>query len=218
MKKTLIALLALAPVAFATTGEEFNQMIADSLSGYTGVNFRYAAKLNNIGNTNQGFITLTTLPGEGETAQTFYIVNQSHSYWGLANVSSNNFTQNSAYTLATDTVEGVTTYTYTSTENVLPFTWTRNADNTSSETRTVGAWIGVDISTDGTDSAITLSYAGTTNKIDTFILKGTVLDAHGVTFANNIGGVSDITIVPEPATATLSLLALAGLAARRRRK
>ena len=34
---------------------------------------------------------------------------------------------------------------------------------------------------------------------------------------SNAGTVS-ITLVPEPATATLSLLALAGLAARRRRK
>lgn len=217
MKKTLIALLALAPVAFATTGAEFNQMIADSLSGYTGVNFQYAAHLASIGNTNKGFVTLTTLPGEGETAQTFYIVNQSHSYWGLNDKSSNTLSGNGEWSLVTSTAGSVTTYTYTSTENVLPILWTQNATGTGSDTRTVGAWIGVDISTDGTDSAITLTYAGQADKIDTFILKGTVLDAHGITFANDIGSVTDITIVPEPATATLSLLALAGLAARRRR-
>ena len=58
-----------------------------------------------------------------------------------------------------------------------------------------------------------LNYTITTN----YVVQGLELDASKFNISNN--GISSVNVVvPEPATATLSLLALAGLAARRRRK
>ncbi|MBR3925228.1 MAG: PEP-CTERM sorting domain-containing protein [Akkermansia sp.] len=208
MKKTLIALMALAGVAAAETGAEFNTKLEQALNdaNYTlGDAFTIVTKLGGIGNMNKGFVTI---------ADNYYVVNQNHSYWGLNNSDSNNLTNNSAWTLS---VSG-NDYTYTSTEGTLPILWTQNAEGTGSAQRTVGSWIGVEISSDGTDSKVILSYAGA-DIVDTFILKGTALDASEISFADDISSVHSTTItVPEPTTATLSLLALAGLAARRRRK
>ena len=61
----------------------------------------------------------------------------------------------------------------------------------------------------------TINYSGVINNIT---LGG---DTNGYYKLNSVVhsiSMSSITVVPEPATATLSLLALAGLAARRRRK
>ncbi|MBR3902773.1 MAG: PEP-CTERM sorting domain-containing protein [Akkermansia sp.] len=217
MKKTLIALMALAGVAAATdlTGEKFNEALQQALAdaSYTlGNAFEITTQLSGIGNLNSGIVTL---------ADNYYIVNQSHSYWGLNSADSNNLTGNSAWTLeVTDN-----TYTYTSTEGELPILWTQNSTGTGSAMRTVGSALGVTIASDGTDSFITLTYTGS-DITDVFVLKGSVLDASEIAFKNNIGSVSSATLtlngqtyaIPEPATATLSLLALAGLAARRRRK
>lgn len=207
MKKTIIALIALTGVASAGTGAEFNEELQQALTeaSYTlGAPFSITAKLSSIQNHNKGFVTL---------ADNYYIVNQNHEYWGLNSSDSNNLTNNSAWTLA---VSG-NVYTYTSTDSTLPLLWVQNGTGTGSATRAVGAWIGVEIASDGTDSSVTLTYAGS-NITDVFILKGTVLDANKIAFKDDIGSVTDTRIVPEPTTATLSLLALAGLAARRRRK
>lgn len=48
-------------------------------------------------------------------------------------------------------------------------------------------------------------------------VKGIEMDAKDISFANNVTGRNVAFTVPEPTTATLSLLALAGLAARRRK-
>ncbi len=201
--------MALAGVAAAETGAEFNTKLEQALNdaNYTlGDAFTIVTKLGGIHNMNKGFVTL---------ADNYYIVNQSHAYWGLNNADSNNVTNNGAWTLSVNGND----YTYTSTEGTLPILWTQNAEGSGSAQRTVGSWIGVEISSDGTDSTVKLSYAGA-DIVDTFILKGTALDASEISFADDISDVQSatITVVPEPTTATLSLLALAGLAARRRRK
>lgn len=199
--------MALTGVASAGTGAEFNEELQQALTdaSYTlGAPFSITAELSSIQNQNKGFITL---------ADNYYIVNQIHSYWGLNNIDSNNLTNNGEWTLA---VSG-NVYTYTSTDNTLPILWAQNAEGTGAATRTVGSWIGVEIASDGTDSSVTLTYAGS-DITDVFILKGTALDASKIAFQDNIGSVTNTRIVPEPTTATLSLLALAGLAARRRRK
>ena len=209
MKKTLIALMALAGVAAAETGAELNTRLQQALNdaNYTlGDTFTIVTKMAGIGNLSKGIVTL---------ADDYYIVNQDHQYWGLNTQDNNTLTNNGAWTLS---VSG-NDYTYTSTEGTLPILWAQNAAGTGSATRTVGSWIGVEISSDGTDSTVKLSYAGA-NIVDKFILKGTALDASKISFKDDISDVQSatITVVPEPTTATLSLLALAGLAARRRRK
>ena len=211
MKKTLIALMALAGVAAAETGKDLNTKLEQALNeaNYTlGDAFTITTTLAGIGNLNTGIVAV---------ADNYYIVNQSHAYWGLNNTDSNNLTNNRAWTLSVS--EDGTDYTYTSTDGTLPIVWAQNQAGSDPAQRTVGAWIGVEISSDGTDSTVKLSYAGS-SIVDTFILKGTALDASEISFKENIGDVQSatITVVPEPTTATLSLLALAGLAARRRRK
>ncbi|MBR5875441.1 MAG: hypothetical protein IKZ10_01245 [Akkermansia sp.] len=216
MKKTITAFLALAGLAVAAesttpTGEDFNELVSLKLEevGYTkGDAFNISATLSGLGNANKGFITL---------ASNYYIVNQNHAYWGLNSVSSNNLTNNGQWTLS---VSG-NDYTYTSTSGKLPILWTQNDKGNGSATRNVGEKLTVSIASDGVDSTITLSYTSS-SIIDTFILKGTVLDASAIKFADDIESVTNASVtvkpLPEPTTATLSLLALAGLAARRRRR
>lgn len=88
-----------------------------------------------------------------------------------------------------------------------------------------------DLNVSGTIS-YTLTMNGGNMTVDAALSNGatwstTITGLEDVTF-NKLGfmtdgavgtaGVMNITVIPEPATATLSLLALAGLAARRRRK
>ena len=84
----------------------------------------------------------------------------------------------------------------------------------------------VTVGYDGADTSILLDFDGA-NEIDTLItLKGQEISASALQLGSHITGVSNASMtyagatyaVPEPATATLSLLALAGLCARHRRK
>ena len=220
MKKTLIALLAIAPFAYGMTGAELNTALQEKFVGYTyGDAFSITTQMASINNLNKGFVTLGT--SNGELGSAYYIVNQQHQYWGLNTADSNNLSGNNKWTLAVDG----NTYTYTSTQDQLPVLWTQNATGTGSATRSVGNHIGVAISSDGTNSTITLSYTGT-QIVDTFVLQGIALNANEISVMDNIGDVQSWSAsythtpdpVPEPATGTLSLLALAGLCARRRRK
>ncbi len=73
----------------------------------------------------------------------------------------------------------------------------------------------------GYSSAATISAGNTENSLTFYTTSSTNSDAGTVKYSNVsiTGSVAVVTAaVPEPATATLSLLALAGLAARRRRK
>ena len=84
------------------------------------------------------------------------------------------------------------------------------------------------ISTDGTDSTVFIDYDGANEYSTKLVMTGYVLNANKLVLSDDSYGLvfSDSTfvaggntyLIPEPATATLSLLALAGLAARRRRR
>ena len=215
MKKTLITLMALAGVAIANdTGTQFNTALTESitLSNYTfGDAFTIELELyvKNAMDSNTGFI---------QFASNGWIANQAHSYFGINTSDSNNITEVSgAYTKVIDG----NNYTYTAT-SISPL-WCQNTTLNGSESRG-SVWsnednLGVTIATDGVDSWITLTYDETSSIIDTWKFTGVVLNAKDIKLDTNLSVVSsNINLVPEPTTATLSLLALAGLAARRRRK
>ena len=221
MKKTLIALMAMAGVAMAGTGTEFNAELTDSITlnqyavgdAFT-VEFDLFVKDHMT--TNTGFV---------QFAQNGWIANQAHSYFGINTQDSNNITAG-AYSKE---ISG-NNYTYTATE-ISPL-WCQNANLDGSASRG-SLWsaednLSVTIATDGTDSWVTLSYGNTSSIVDTWKFTGVVLNANDIKLDSNLSVVSssitfvpavpETPAVPEPATATLSLLALAGLASRRRRK
>ena len=75
---------------------------------------------------------------------------------------------------------------------------------------------------DGSNSTLTGNWSPNSESVMIFKVEGTLTDANIVmaqaTTAKNGWQTLSYKVVPEPTTATLSLLALAGLAARRRRK
>jgi len=222
MKKTIIALMALTGVAMGadTTAADLQDLLTTELaeSGYTVEgNFSYTLSFTMTGDIpytgGNGKYTL-------KLADSYYLLSQAHQYWGLGAGQDGVTTDTSTYTFSKNTAG--TEYTYTSKEDSFIYTWTRNADNTDSSTRSLGnpAGVSVTLESDGTDSILTLSYNGSTIT-DKFVFKGTEFDlsAIGINPTPTLSSMSvSINSIPEPTTATLSLLALSGLAARRRRR
>lgn len=200
MKKTLAAALALASLALADTGADFNSALAAELqkANYnSGCSYSISATLSDIPG-NSGFITL----GEG-----YYLVNQWHRYWGLNMESSNEiFGTPEFYSMK---VTG-NTYTYTSKDKMLPVLWAQNAEGTGSGQRNAGAHVKVTIDCNGTDTTISLSY-GISEITDIFILKGTAIYAPSISIENKIK-VDDAQIKVNPGgMSLLTQLLLSGL-------
>ena len=206
--------LAGVGVTEAETGAKFNTTLAEciTLNDYvTGNAFSIEFELyvkNNM-DSNTGFV---------QFADNGWIANQAHSWFGINTSDTNDITEvDGVYSKAIDG----NNYTYTA--NAISPLWCQNSSLNGSESRG-SVWsnndnLGVIIATDGTDSWVTLSYGNTSSIVDTWKFTGVVFDANDVKLDANLSVVSsNINIVPEPTTATLSLLALAGLAARRRRK
>ena len=223
MKKTLIALMALAGSAFAVepitqalTFEDFNSTLTQistlNVTEYTlsltitGTDFDAWHNSKNI-----NILTLGDNRG---------IFTQSGQYIAVRNDN----TTDTGWTNPTKT-EG-TTFTWVSddAENLV-HTWVSRTPQgaTGGTPGAAGLSITLDVTKSG--STITLGMANDTTAIiqtayvvnlaDVSIIDGSASgNNQGVTGISN----ASITYVPEPATATLSLLALAGLAARRRRK
>ena len=235
MKKTLITLLALCGVAAAenyhgSLTTDLKKAITDS--GYTvGDDFTMSVQLQfwlSDAATRQTSLTL---------GDTFHIVAQKTGSWSKVYLgftpSSTNGTDPGAVNLTRDTSGN---YSFTATESATgPDGWITRAGNTVGGATQTWQFLG---------STLTLTYTAETqttvldfdfttivnddeNQIyrptdrDHLIVtvKGIEMDANDISFANNVTGRNvAFAVVPEPTTATLSLLALAGLAARRRRK
>lgn len=239
MKKTLITLLALSGIAMgaATTGSAVNTALKTAITDTPySVGSEFCLTLNITVNNNLGSNT-----GFIKFAESGWIVDQQRKYWGINTADSNLITEvTGKYTKTYD--DGAYTYTASSISPLWAQAMTEDAEGnvtvSSVDTRD-GLWtktIGVEIATDGTDSWVTLSYDTTTDipegTTDTWKFTGVVLDANDIKLDDGLD-VNSYTInipvtpvvppspgdaVPEPTTATLSLLALAGLAARRRRR
>ncbi len=198
MKKTIIALMALAGVAAATPAEDVTNAILGS--GYqAGDAFTLTFTIDST--SFNGYITAPVIT----LASGWNINSQAGTYLGFSDT--------------TDSVDGSLTTseaTYSSSnKNEVQGTisvgdkgWFYKVDGLNTLTFTI------------TES--TLSMTKGTTDVATLDIDGG-LTASNITIGSNITGISGLSFtttpaVPEPTTATLSLLALAGLAARRRRK
>lgn len=219
MKKTLILLAAaLCSVASAMTAEEFNTMFPTLYTdgGYTaGDPFEAVVELSGI-NANGAFMSF---------GSNFYLVTQNYGsglrYIGINNQANNDLSKtNVSVSIDSETVGDITlrTYNYISNQDTIPTIWFQNGEATNSEPRNLST-ITVTVASDGIDSFLDVNYATSpySNWTDHVVLKGTVLRATDVQIENSLVSATLISATPEPATATLSLLALAGLAARRKR-
>ena len=234
MKKTLIALMALAGVAMgAPTAQQFKNSMQDAitLSGYqAGVAFSLSFTIADSSAIDPKY-SATML----ELASGWGIFTQGGAYIAMENTAVNDRGWVSPTERDTDTK----TFTWTSTDATLLDSWVSLQPNGSTGGQPGIANLGVDINVTSAGSVITLTMAsGVTAIIETaYVIKandiqyGSSLLSQAYGNVDNVkqifnmadggtvtmGGVS-YAIIPEPATATLSLLALAGLAARRRRK
>ena len=232
MKKTLIALMALAGVAMAapndlgiTTGANFyagdyaftfkvaeNQLSADDTSDVLGLyygSFDSAAYCSNgfvlNYNVESGAITLSVGRGSMGTVGT---------------AQNPSITESTTFSINGDGVSGGTfdtTLVVGQTYTVINVMGT--GDNTSNVSLYAGS---LNYNTDGwyswtevDGSAVQVPAVA----LATVSYKGNMNGGNAGTTMVSVGNSAyDIQVIPEPATATLSLLALAGLAARRRRK
>ena len=237
MKKTLITLLALCGVAAAenyhgTLNTDLTEAITSS--GYTvGDDFTMSVQLQfwlSDAHVRQTSLTL---------GDTFHIVAQKMGSWSNVYLgftpSSTNGTDPGNVNLTRSTSGKIDSYSFTATESVTgPDGWITRAGNTVGGATQTWQFLG---------STLTLTYTAETQTTvldfdfttivddaqngiarptdrDHLIVtvKGIEMDANDISFADNVTGRNVAFTVPEPTTATLSLLALAGLAVRRRRK
>ena len=217
MKKTLILLGALAGVAGAatkTTSVDFSNF-ATTLSGiqtqYTPTEFTLA-------------LTFGTNTFDGYTSDYILtLANSDTTSWGL-------FSQAGTYVGTKLSSAGLSWVAPTSTDGTTR-TWNVSADaisdlpsywisyNTTGGQASPGvSGAAVTVAVTEAGSTVTLNFTnGTTSVISTDY----ALSLGEIALGSHITGISNGTLTyktPEPATATLSLLALAGLAARRRRR
>ena len=237
MKKTLITLLALAGVAAA---EDYHGSLNTDLtkaitsSGYTvGDDFTMSVQLQywlSNAATRQTSLTL---------GDTFHIVAQKTGSWSNVYLgftpSSTNGTDPGAINLTRSKSGKIDSYSFTATESVTgPDGWiTRAGDTVAGGTQTwqfLGSTLTLTYTAETQTTVLDFDFTTIVDDAQNGIyrptdrdhlivtVKGIEMDANDISFANNVTGRNVAFTVPEPTTATLSLLALAGLAARRRRK
>ena len=220
MKKTLIALMALAssalaldPVTQTLTFEDFNTTLTQ-ISTWKATEYTLTLTIDSTDYDNYGSGFMVKL------ADNWGVFTQAAQYIAMDNTDTND----RAWVNATTVSEDKTVYTWTAADEAKLDSWvSKNTDGGNANPGVNGMTVTLDVTKTG--STITLGMInGTTSIIETGyivnladvkLVDGTASgDNQGVTAISN----ASITYIPEPATATLSLLALAGLAARRRRK
>ena len=221
MKKTLItALLTLSGImfgasAYGMTATEAQKALTDAIdeSGYTlGDSYSFSVEITDISNGLPQVITL----GTGA-----YLKTQYGDYLGLGY---NNTDPSNWATVDTNGGIDTTAKTITMTMQAPGAAWFSyglNSDGTTSKGayNLDGSTLNIDFDSKSTTTTISLTRADSVK--DILVVKGFNLNAKDIVINdspafNNVTFTSTPTI-PEPTTATLSLLALAGLCARRRR-
>ena len=221
MKKTLIALMALASVACATTTNNAFNTTLDKLTQDWTSGTAYELTFTVATNSFNGYVSDAILT----LGANYYVMSQAGQYIGVS--TQNNSLKNGANADPGANASGsfnASTTLYTIESESPVYGWVSVNSSKGSAAYGVGGMT-VTVGYDGADTSILLDFDGA-NEIDTMItLKGQEISAAGIELGANITGVTNATLtyggssyaVPEPATATLSLLALAGLCARRRR-
>lgn len=227
MKKTFIALMALAGVVVGRDIQEtpdfINQKIGEAitLSGYQ-PNDTFTLSFDIIGHDTFGNYDVKDIVKLADNA---FLMTQIGQYLGLSTSSNSNsnMTNNSSIL-----VTNSDTKTYSLTLDGVQNSWLSYKQDTNSiVTANYGIIASYTISSDGTDTRIVIDYDGENEYTSDLTIKNFVIDINKVALADNNGMVFSNAIltigdetysIPEPATATLSLLALAGLAVRRRLK
>ena len=170
-----------------------------SVAGSHNISQREDGKLQVRYSTETGLVLLNT-PGDGD--ETFYF---DGSELGSPTVSA--YSSDLGLT-ATDSIDTITTFTFVSDTTNKTFTIYKNGAQIDQWTN----W--------NTDTGITGIQAGSRWGGGYRIGGDETVDFDNITVWNRALTASEVSglVIPEPTTATLSLLALAGLAARRRRK
>lgn len=236
MKKTLITLFALAGVAAAEGIESWTLTLTNGNTSITSGNYDLWAGADNMvlesflmeytvdAYASAGYNATTIITSRGEWASTTERSGITMLTWEKTNVGIGNgktHYSNSANSMtfsAGDTMrlafdaENETAYLYNVTKETLCYvdmSETVTEDNASLYYFTSGV--------KGVQQTIGATSVWTNGGGDKFTL-GNVYDLSSIAGTNQFATFVKTMTVPEPTTATLSLLALAGLAARRRRK
>ena len=226
MKKTLIALMALAGVVSAAdwTGAQADAWLTEVLQDRNGSAYTLTFTISeDWARTGNGGATILTLNTNG-----WRICEQDGQYVGLSENSSG---PSDSFASRTDsTVNYIDMDVCKETQNPETGEITKSAD--------YNGWIydsgtglsglqGITISVYGSTSSSTISVTSADNSRTITLQRDGFITPGGLNFGyDNVAFFSNVQveynhatyIIPEPATATLSLLALAGLAARRRRR
>ena len=234
MKKTIVALMALTGVAMATETDTIPITLSATFTSEEAAKcpdgVSYDITINNLdkGNKSGGdYMTSSLRPDinmtSGSWTLTFTLKNDSSSAITLSSVNFDSFIFNAGgkqHGADDHTRQALFTLSQTTSDSfIIPLgstvvTFTTKDDNISA----------TDIWNTDADASITLSSALEIAAGESVKFSLTVGTAEGITNAGSFVGLKGVTfngttaLIPEPTTATLSLLALAGLAARRRRR
>lgn len=242
MKKTLIAIMALAGVALAETTTFTSTTSNTNLGGFGGVDFSIS-EAGWLSSTSMDYDTYNALSLESVTLSmynTWYTNNNMTTGFGIGI-----YEKTVTNGIATWTLIGKTDW-FTHTGNSYTGTHTFTVEGTvtldTESTYTLAFFAGKDYlagleigstrnSMAGANEWKNSSPSSTTDTLAAVGLRGVKSDATGSVLMYNptdkgtqTGWTPNVTLtgtavlIPEPTTATLSLLALAGLAVRRRRK
>ena len=227
MKKTLIALMALAGVASAAISKnDMNRYVDEVIaeSGYTaGDSFALTLNFDGRNGYDNKFMSLS---------DEYFIFNNANNYYAFSNSADG---ANIVWPGASDTVgdNGNKTVTMTvafadttSALNANNYWFTYSGFNNSGEPAKSGIQLrkGDSVQVAYADGTTTLTITKTGVVTNILNIEGYTLNATDINLLNDASYTGAVFTtggttynIPEPATATLSLLALAGLAARRRR-
>lgn len=224
MKKTIIALMAMVGMVGAaeesitlsgTTAADFNTSLAaalETLEYAKGTAYELTFSVGNVMSVNDNNNTGGALFTLGDN---YYIICQEGKYAAINTTASNK--ELGAATPSSSTASPAV-HNFSGTFGSFTGWVSLNSSKTTKDVNYPIVDTTFTITYNGTDSIITMDFAG--SAYDAVIkYAGYEIDATKLAAGVNQGNISGtFKTIPEPTTATLSLLALAGLAARRRRK